>query len=117
MAMPRRDRLLQIAQALEVSLGELLVSSGWLSFEESQRLDLPGDGLVDGLADDWILDIQRIREKVEELRRALETASRMLEETDRSLAALARANPPERGNIHAPAGVFDSWENTAVFND
>ena len=112
-AMPRRERLLQIAQALEVSLGELLVSSGWLSFDESQRLDIPtGD-----VPDDWVLDLQRIRAKVEELRRALETASQMLEEADRSLAALARVVPPQRGEVIVPAGIFDGWEPMTSFVD
>ena len=112
-AMPRRERLLQIAHALEVSLGELLVSSGWLTFEESQRLD----EVPDAVSEDWLLDLQRIREKVEALRQALELASQMLEEADRSLATLTKMAPTMRSEVAMPVGIFDSWETSVMFVD
>ena len=56
-ALPRRDRLEAIAEALEVSLGDLLMSTGWLEIEHASLIeqaerdeDLDPDVLDDALA-------------------------------------------------------------------
>jgi transcriptional regulator with XRE-family HTH domain len=116
-SMPRRTRLEQLAAALDVSLGELLIRTGWLN--EDQRADVPENGqgisrgnlsTIDGSAVDQI-DIALAQ--VAAARALVENVAVVLETAERSLTTAI--NALEGGGIRPRIGVIDRWETDAVF--
>jgi transcriptional regulator with XRE-family HTH domain len=116
-SMPRRTRLVALARALEVSLGDLLIRSGWIT--EDQRADIPEDGsqdsldarsATDGSRDDQI-DIALAH--LGEARALVEDVAVVLETAERSITPTSGAGR-SRG-IRPRIGVIDGWETQAVF--
>lgn len=106
---PRRTRLEGLAAALEVTLGELLLHSGWLTSTEQVQIDEVSTVQSRAVAP----DNASVLVELEQLREALLTI------IDRigSMEAMIRQAPPEatRPEVGLPAGVFDDWERSSVF--
>jgi transcriptional regulator with XRE-family HTH domain len=120
--LPRRERLTAIAAALDVSLGELLIRTGWMQ---------EGDALAEALlrspragwaaADLEALETAKMEVLVEALALAeagVVEATAALEQTQAALALVRRqlhgAGIP-RGEVPPRIGVLDRWETGAVF--
>ena len=107
--LPRRDRMEALAEALQVSLGSLLIHSGWLTADEGEVVDrLPTVGERNGAAVD-----ASILEELAVLREVLLGSIERIT----SLEALIRDQvaPVERPSVIMHTGVFDDWESTTVF--
>jgi transcriptional regulator with XRE-family HTH domain len=121
-SLPRRDRLAAVAAALEVSLGELLVRSGWMQdgddFPEATPETL---GVVWDAADPERLVAAADPVDFEaELAAALAMLTRTtdaLEQAQDALTTLQRLiqntrNP--RAQVSPPVGIIKRWETSAV---
>jgi transcriptional regulator with XRE-family HTH domain len=115
-ALPRRDRLEAIANALDVSLGELLVRSGWmtngdrlaaavLNVEALASRDLLFPQSVADLAD-IVADVQAM---VADATRTVEAAALALAHAQAKLATLLEAGSgkviPSNGHLALPNGT------------
>jgi transcriptional regulator with XRE-family HTH domain len=121
-ALPRRSRLEAIAAALEVSLGELLLRTGWMQ---------DGDQLASAIAasprNGWTPDavealssehmpalleaVAAAETMVTEATKTLERAQATLTELKRTLNVIQNT----RGEIRPTVGVITSWELSALF--
>ncbi len=117
-ALPRRERLEQLAKALEVSLGELLVRSGWMVEGEEAvtavTLIAPPDEDLHASDDP---DLASLVADVATLQTSVDAMAELLTHVDQTLALLTRALNPDhniRGIIRTPAGLMDDWETAAV---
>jgi transcriptional regulator with XRE-family HTH domain len=122
-SLPRRERLTAIAAALEVSLGELLVKTGWMedaadlnALEAAAVLEVPG--AVAALPDpDAAAELESVKAALDEALAMLTRTSDALEQTQEALQSLQQLledsrNP--RGEVHPRIGMVDDWETTAV---
>jgi len=120
--LPRRDRLAALAHSLEVSLGDLLLNSGWMT---------DGDGLAHALAvtvrtadalphngpaslkttEELAATIRAVQAMVGDMALALERAQRTLDAVQRQLDM----PPNPRGLGGTSVGIVDRWETTAIF--
>jgi transcriptional regulator with XRE-family HTH domain len=119
--LPRRERLTAIAAALEVSLGELLVRTGWMQ---------EGDGLAEAILElpraGWgAADLEALRSAdPEALVAALTRAEALIAEAAEglvqaeqalaSLRQLLRNVHNQRGEVRPKIGVMDDWETAAI---
>jgi transcriptional regulator with XRE-family HTH domain len=106
--LPRRARLDALASALEVSIGALLMHSGWLTQEEGDDVDaesvsLPQSDTVTLMA--MLAETERIRQT---LLTAIEQTG-VLERTIRATLGSGR-----RPDVNPPVGLFDDWETAAM---
>jgi transcriptional regulator with XRE-family HTH domain len=109
--LPRRGRMEALAEALEVTLGSLLVRSGWLTEGEEDDLDaLPRT--EESLAR---AEVAKIAVELHDLREFLLTSLGQVSQLEESLQRIVA--PTVRSEIHLPAGVFDDWESSTVFVD
>ena len=121
-ALPRRKRLEALAAALEVSLGELLVRSGWM--QEGDQLATaiaasPRNGWtpdeVEALSSENMLAlleaVAAAETMVTEATKTLERAQATLTELKRTLNVIQNT----RGEIRPTVGVIRSWELSAMF--
>ena len=112
-ALPRRKRLEAIATALEVSLGEVLIRSGWMREGDGPATAPPVNGSAshdDGeslsVARDDLAAVADMEEQMEDALQALAQAQDALITAQRALHLLQ--NP--RGEIHAAVGLSKNWE-------
>jgi transcriptional regulator with XRE-family HTH domain len=107
-ALPRRSRLEALAAALEVTLGSLLVHSGWLTSDEMAELDEPPQPQLEASAtEDLLADIAHLRE-------TLFTAIERLRGVEATIRA--STDPPQRPHINAPTGGADDRETADRLN-
>ncbi len=130
-ALPRRSRLEEIAAALEVSIGDLLVTTGWM--EEENRPALVPDPSLDasphanGVGDlpPQELDpigAQSLATAMDNLATARELVAQtaaMIDETEAAVVTAMHSlnlsrNP--RGTVGVAVGVVTDWETSAVFS-
>ena len=107
--LPRRGRLEALAAALHVSLGALLVHSGWLTEEEREGVDSlrrTEDALK---RDDAAVIVSELNDLRDHLLTAIGRVSQLEARLHGSIA------PAERGPVHLPTGLFDDWETSTVF--
>ena len=117
-ALPRRERLEAIAAALEVSLGELLLRTGWMQKADGLATTLPENGSAShdngdslGVAHDGLAAVADLEDLIEDALQALAQAQDALMTVQRALHLLQ--NP--RGEIHSAIGLFKSWELSDLF--
>ena len=120
--LPRRDRLGLLADALEVSLGDLLVRSGWMTTGDGMDQNLEQDAADQAAATvtPAVLTVDDVRTLVQviETTRALVAAT--LDSLVAADAALDRTLhalqvPGERSTVHPPVGLITRWEAMQVF--
>jgi transcriptional regulator with XRE-family HTH domain len=107
--LPRRHRLEALAEALEVSLGAMLMASGWLAEDEGRLVDgLPQieEGLGHAQTMALLDELTMLREQ---LLAAIERIG-ALERVVRDHVA-----PGERTHVPLPTGTFDDWEKSDSF--
>jgi transcriptional regulator with XRE-family HTH domain len=109
-ALPRRARLEALAVALEVTLGSLLMQTGWLTPEEQAQVDrLPVTQLSpDSSAGEVMLT------DVAQLRTILLGALERVEALEATLHGFTGSG--QRPEVNVPRGVFDDWETSAMFD-
>jgi transcriptional regulator with XRE-family HTH domain len=106
-ALPRRARLDALAAALEVSIGALLVHSGWLTDAEAEAFDSGVAPLLPAASADTEAMLEEVMFLQATLLAAVERVG-LLERTIRSMAV------GRRPDVNLPAGIFDDWEQAAV---
>jgi transcriptional regulator with XRE-family HTH domain len=107
-ALPRRTRLEDIARALDVSLADLLVQSGW-----GDAAVQHSSGAVDAdLMPEVVSELQRAQAQLLELRQMFDQTSTLLAATERTVAAALR-QVGVRPELPVPVGIFDRWESAA----
>jgi transcriptional regulator with XRE-family HTH domain len=106
-ALPRRARLDALAAALEVSIGALLVHSGWLTDAEAEAFDGGAGPLPQPRSPETEAMLAEVRFLQATLLAAVERVG-LLERTIRSMAV------GRRPDVNLPAGIFDDWEQAAV---
>jgi transcriptional regulator with XRE-family HTH domain len=119
-SLPRRERLEQLAAALEVSLGDLLVRTGWLSSGDDMAQNLDWEAATQvaapptALADD---DVRALVQVIDTARTLIASALEALAAADAALHTTMQTLKAhgERGKIHPTTGVFRGWETSQVF--
>jgi transcriptional regulator with XRE-family HTH domain len=107
-ALPRRARLEDIARALDVSLADLLVQSGWGAAEVQHM-----NGAVDAeLMPELVSELQRAQTQLMELRQMFDQTATLLAATERTVASALR-QVGIRPELPVPVGIFDRWESAA----
>lgn len=124
-ALPRRGRLEQIAAALEVSIGDLMVTTGWLDEEHLKSVEagpqgkpdasLDGDhGAADAAVDNLVTALEGLaaaQELIAQTSAALEAVEQSIARAQRTLDA--RGKP--RGIVTSEVGLIREWETSATF--
>jgi transcriptional regulator with XRE-family HTH domain len=128
-SLPRRERMEHLAAALEVSLGELLVRSGWMAESDDlpdrdpeRDIDLiswngPVPEDIDGMA---LPELVAMLERISEAQDQVTAASIALEDARKAVTAEMREELGDmlqaRGSEVRPGiGVVDDSETPAVF--
>jgi transcriptional regulator with XRE-family HTH domain len=107
-ALPRRTRLEDIARALDVSLADLLVQSGWGAAAGQQPA-----GTVDAdRLPELVSELERAQRQLVELRQVFDQTATVLAATERTVDAILR-QIGVRPELPVPVGVFDRWESAA----
>jgi len=109
-ALPRRARLEALAVALEVTLGALLMRTGWLTSEEQAQVD----GLMREQPHPGPPPNAEMLAEVTDLHRTLLAAIERVEALEAALQGLAGSG--RRPDVPERLGVFDDWETTALFD-
>ena len=111
-SLPRRARLEQLAVALEVSLGDLMVRTRWMSDEgEGGRQAPPAGAAPTRASDDEVATrLDAVEVAITDVRSALAAVDVRLRS---ALEAVERARNP-RGVIHQPIGVIEDWESVQI---
>ena len=119
--LPRRERLEQLAAALDVSLGDLLARTGWLTAgdELDRHLDQAPNGHTDSAptVPPTPAEVRDLIQTVASTRTLIASALEALASADAALdtAVHALQGPGERGKVQPPAGVIRRWETAQVF--
>ncbi|MBA3275627.1 MAG: helix-turn-helix domain-containing protein [Chloroflexia bacterium] len=123
--LPRRARLEQIAAALDVSMGDLMVRTGWMDEENRSSLsDDPSEqnglhsGDLPGLNDPVAISAQSLEAAMEALSTTQDLVAHtavMLDEAERTVATALRSLKNERGPVKSRVGVIRQWETSTVF--
>ena len=108
--LPRRARLELLARALNVSLGELLVHTGWLDGEHVPELAERGMPLVQ-LDLDTLLQLDGLFTEVEQAAAAIARARQSIAD----ILGTVTAAQPTRPDVPVAAGVMHEWEHSALF--
>jgi transcriptional regulator with XRE-family HTH domain len=124
-AMPRRQRMERLAAALEVSLGELLVRTGWMEMAEGAEFDaleaaavLEAPEAIAQLPDpDAAAELESVRVALDAALAMLARSSETLAQTQETMETLRRLveNSRPRGEIPPRIGIMDDWESGAVY--
>ncbi len=118
-ALPRRSRLEQIAAALEVSIGDLMVRTGWMDEENRSALatDPEEDGgcVPGGLNGVGEESLEAAMEAVSDAQELAAQTEAALDQAERALATAMRSLRNERGRVAPRVGVIRDWETSAVF--
>jgi transcriptional regulator with XRE-family HTH domain len=124
-SLPRRDRLRAIANALEVSVGELLIRTGWM--DEEADLDAleaaaglgASDAVVEPPDPNAAAELVSVKAALAAALEMLDRTSDALEQTQEaldSLQQLVEESRQPRGEVHTRIGVMDDWESMVVFS-
>ncbi len=123
--LPRRARLEQIAAALDVSMGDLMVRTGWMDEENRSSLsDDPSEqnglhsGDLPGLNDPVAISAQSLEAAMEALSTTQDLVAHtavMLDEAERTVATALCSLKNERGPVKSRVGVIRQWETSTVF--
>jgi len=123
--LPRRGRMEQIAAALDVSMGDLMVRTGWMDEENRSSLsDDPSEqnglhsGDLPGLNDPVAISAQSLEAAMEALSTTQDLVAHtavMLDEAERTVATALRSLKNERGPVKSRVGVIRQWETSTVF--
>ncbi len=119
--LPRRDRREQLAAALDVSIGELLLRTGWMNEGDQLAVELqaapdtfPDRDEVDAIAlqnlTTLVDTVFAVQEMVAEASIKLEQA----EQTINSLMTSLNLQRPPAGGVRVKAGLMDAWETSAI---
>lgn len=119
--LPRRDRLEQLAAALDVSIGELLLRTGWMNEGDRLAVELrsgadtfPDSDDIDAVAPQdlsaLVDTVFAVQEMVSEATMKLEKA----EQTINSLMTSLRLQRGASGGMRTKAGPMDAWETSAI---
>ena len=111
-SLPRRARLEQLAVALEVTLGDLMVHTRWMSDEgEGGRQAPPAGAAPTRAGDDEVTTrLDAVEGAITDVRSAVTAVDVRLRS---ALEAVERARNP-RGVIHPAIGVIDDWESVEI---
>ncbi len=126
-ALPRRSRLEEIAAALDVSIGDLLVTTGWMD-EENRASLLPDPAPLEDAVDDFLdhdpdmisaQSLATAMEKVTAAKELVAQTSAALEMAEEALVTAMnslnlRGNP--RGTVGLPVGIMKDWETSTAFS-
>lgn len=120
--LPRRERLEQLAAALEVSVGELFLQTGWM--QEGDRLDTELNAATRSFRTSEDLDaialqnLSSLVDTVAAVQDMVAEAALVLEQAEESIEAMMKSLNIERntrGIIRPRTGVITEWETAAVF--
>lgn len=119
--LPRRNRLEQLATALDVSLGDLLIRTGWMG-EENRSAFLADSSPGDSPSPDDLdaITLESLAMAVETLSTVQEMVAKtamMLDDAERTMTTVMRAlniaySP--QSIIRPKLGVIDDWESAAI---
>jgi len=122
-ALPRRTRLEEIAAALEVSIGDLLVTTGWMDEENRSSLSPDPDAIVDSNPDEpETISVESLEAAMESLSAAQELVAQtaaMLDTAEEAVATAIRSlnmHGNTRGTVRPALGVIKDWETSSVFS-
>jgi len=111
-ALPRRQRLEQLAQALDLSLGDLLVRSNWMDLGSDT---LPSTGLPDAgdrtaaLYGDMVDPV--LHDYLRDIEMRLDIMANDIATTQQAVrTALRKLRAPGAGEVRLPVGVVKQWE-------
>jgi transcriptional regulator with XRE-family HTH domain len=122
--LPRKDRLGALASALHVSIGELLLRSGWIGEEERILLEQdPSSALSSDRSESDAVaasmeDLSRLLDALIAGRARLAEIDRAIEQTEMTITKVLEKMGDERHSsveVRIPIGVIKKWENTQVF--
>lgn len=119
--LPRRDRLEQLAAALDVSIGELLLRTGWMNEGDQLAVELqaapdtfPDRDGVDAIA---LQNLTTLVDTVFAVQEMVAEASIKLEQAEQSINSLMTSlnlQRPPAGGVRVKAGLMDAWETSAI---
>jgi transcriptional regulator with XRE-family HTH domain len=120
--LPRRDRLAAVAAALEVTLGELLIRSGWMQVGDDfpEAIPEPPGAERDATDPERLVAAADPVDFEAELAAALAMLARTtdaLEQAQDALASLQRLiqnTSSPRAEVSPPVGIIKRWETSAV---
>ena len=120
-ALPRRDRLEQLAASLDVSIGELLLRTGWMNEGDRLAVELqaapsphPDHDDVNAIA---LQNLSALVDTVYAVHEMVAEASLKLEQAEQTINALMTSLSLRRGpagGMRAKAGLMDAWESSAI---
>lgn len=118
-SLPRRERMEHLAAALEVTLGELLAHTGWLTGGADDLKDGDVDATIEAVDPGEPLtpaDVRTLVEAVEAARSVIRTAMEALTMADEILRITSGTldGAAGRGSIRPPIGVIRQWESSAI---
>ncbi len=111
-SLPRRARLEQLAVALEVSLGDLMVRTRWMSDEgEGGRQAPPAGAAPTRAGDDEVTTrLDAVEVAIADARAAVAAADDRLRSAAEALERIRNL----RGIIRPPIGVIEDWESVQI---
>ncbi len=121
-SLPRRDRLEHLAAALDVSIGELLVQTGWMQEGDHLASNLQAATGENQTPDDLdaiaLQNLSTLIATVGTVQVMVEEAALVLEDVEATMATLMRslnaAGHPR--SVNTPKiGIMDHWESMAVW--
>jgi len=120
-ALPRRSRMEEIAAALEVSIGDLLVTTGWMDEDHRSALSPDANGIDDLLAREpdsvRVESLEAAMESLEATQGLVAQTAAMLDTAEQAVAtAMHSLNMTRntRGSVRPTVGVIREWESSAV---
>ncbi len=117
--LPRRGRMEQIAAALDVSMGDLMVRTGWMDEENRSSLSEDPDdhgGLVpNGLIGIGEESLEAAMEAVSDAQELAAQTAASLDKAEKALATTKRSLKNERGPVASRVGVIREWETATVY--
>lgn len=120
-SLPRRERLEQLAAALEVSMGDLLARTGWMTEGDDLAQELEPDAAGDRTAGNGgeplsADDVQALVEAVQMAQVLIGDAMAALTAAEGALRSASRTlhGTAGRGTIRPRLGVIRDWESSTV---
>lgn len=120
--LPRRHRLEQIAAALDVSMGDLMVRTGWMDEENRAAVSAESEDTAGaGARDPEAIGAPSLQAAADAVADAQELVAQSADALDAAEQALATAmdslsmKPNPRGSVTPKVGVVSDWESTMAF--
>lgn len=121
--LPRRSRMEEIAAALEVSIGDLLVTTGWMDEDHRSALSPDANGIDDLLArEPESVSAESLATAIENLAVARELVAQTTAMIDTAEDAIVTAmhtlnlSRKPRSSVGVAVGIISDWETSAVFS-